>query len=253
MITLMKFVAGLVSNALTQTVRCLWNLTACLARLGLSLLCAFMATLQFAGGGSSQSKKTLMFMASTLKMSVKCGLIGVLQGLGVLTCSSPLMRAAQACSEKIKPKGVLIPCGPERSLAQRILGLNSWEDQTVSESAPKDCDTKSAPTTTKDKADAPAEKVATESPVEEFKLKPTLKIKIESSAALKRLNCPIENETPNQNAEADAWDSLVARYLQAKTIEEMDLARNEMALRHTRRYINALNEASRKKSRKEAA
>lgn len=246
MIKPIKFLSGFVSNALTQAVRCLWNLVACLASMAFSLLCVFMAALQFAGGGRNQSKKTLLLMASAFKSSLKCGLVGVLQGIGVVTCASPLMRAAQACSEGISPKGILIPCGSNRNLAQRILGLNSWEEQKVEKKAPAKPEIRLIHPPSTKKTLAATEKPANETPTAGAKPKPP-KEKPKQPINFKK------NKLTNQEDKTSAWESLVKEYLKANTIKEMDRIRNKMALEHTGNYLNALKAASRPKSRSNAA
>lgn len=234
MIKPIKFLSGFVSNALTQAVRCLWNLVACLASMAFSLLCVFMAALQFAGGGRNQSKKTLLLMASAFKSSLKCGLVGVLQGIGVVTCASPLMRAAQACSEGIRPEGILIPCRPDRNLAQRILGLNSWEEQKTEKENPKKPEIRLVRPPANE---APTAEAKPKTPPQPPKERPELK----------------KSRSTNQIAEAAAWESLVKQYLEASTIKEMNRIRNKMALEHTGNYLHALKAASRPKSRSNAA
>jgi len=101
--SVLKFLAGFLSNALTQSARCLWNTALFLTRLAVCLVCLFVSALQFAGGGSERSRKTFLVSLSALKLSLKCFATGVVQCVGVLTCASPLMRGAQACSEGITP------------------------------------------------------------------------------------------------------------------------------------------------------
>jgi hypothetical protein len=215
--SVLKFLAGLLSNALTQSARCLWNTASFLARLAVCLLCLIVAALQFAGGGSERSGKTLRVALSALRLSLECGAIGIAQCAGVLTCASPLMRGAQACSEGIRPKGVFLPCGPNRTTMQAILGLNSWEEPS----------------------EAP----------------PPREMKMVGAAKARR---PIkERAKPTRRPEAadkkaEAWEQVANRYLEARTLEDLDRIRNEMAVSHTARYLKALAAANKIRPRRAA-
>jgi hypothetical protein len=233
MIAALKFASGFASNALTQTARCLWNLVVCVVQAALSLLYAALAAGQFAGGGAKQSRKTIRFMVASARLSLRCGMVCLAQGAGVLTCASPLMRASQACSEGISPRGVFLPCGSGRSLAQRILGLNSWEDDNKSEATlvevshdPKAATENDRAAATQKKDDALAD---------------------EANPRLTKIAAPSKHDHAKTTRKIDdrsSWESLVEQYLAARTIKDTDRIRNKMASDHTRKYIRALRAAS---------
>jgi hypothetical protein len=215
--SVLKFLAGLLSNTLIQSVRCLWNAASFLALFAVFILCAATAALQFAGGGTERSRIAFRKALSSLKMSLKCCAVSAVQCVGVLTCASPLMRGAQALSEGITPRGVFLPCGRNKTPMQMILGLNSWEEPS----------------------EAP----------------PPREMKMVGAAKARR---PIkERAKPTRRPEAadkkaDAWEQVANRYLEARTLEDLDRIRNEMAVSHTARYLNALAAANKARPRRAA-
>lgn len=233
MIASLKFASGFASNALTQMARCLWNLVVCVVQAALSLLYAALAAGQFAGGGAKQSRKTIRFMVASARLSLRCGMVCLAQGVGVLTCASPLMRASQACSEGISPRGVFLPCGSGRSRAQRILGLNSWEDDNESEAALIKVSRDPKAATGGDRADSDQNKVEA--------------LAYETSPRRPKTAGPSENNRTKTTRKRDgrsSWESLVEQYLAARTIKDTDRIRNEMASDHTGKYLRALRAAS---------
>jgi hypothetical protein len=214
--SVLKFLAGFLSNTLIQSVRCLWNAVSFLALFAVSTLRAATAALQFAGGGAERSRITFRTALSSLKMSLKCCAVSAVQCVGVLTGSSPLMRGAQACSEGIKPRGLFLPRGSNRTPMQMILGLNSWENPP--EAPPKD--------------------------IECIKHPETPRQQKERAKSIRR--------PKRTSKKADAWEQVAKRYLEARTLEDLDRIRNEMAVSHTARYLNALAAASKPLSRRAA-
>lgn len=227
MIAPLKFLAGFLSNALTQSVRSMWNAASFLARLTTAIICFALSALQFAAGGSERSTKTFRLALSALKTSLKCGATALVQAIGVLTCASPLMRAGQACSEGISPKGILIPCGSDRNLMQRILGLNSWEEAPV-EPPPREIKPVASKETT---MIAPKEKPK----------------KTSTNTQAKP-----EKKSKGTDDEAASWEGLANRYLEARSIDEADRIRNRMAAEHTTRYLKALAAARKPRPRRAA-
>ena len=97
-----------------------------------------------------------------------------------------------------------------------ILGLNSWEEP--SEAPPQDTKRTTTP-------EAPRQQK-------------------ERAKSIRR--------PKRTSKKADAWDQVANRYLEARTLEDLDRIRNEMAVSHTARYLNALAAASKARPRRAA-
>lgn len=232
MIAPLKFVAGFSTNALIQSFRCLWNLLSCLVSLIFAATCLIAALLQWAGGGKDQAKRTLLASLAGLKGFLKLGPMCLLQGLALITFASPLMRAAQACSESARPNGVLTPRGIGRTPVQQMLGLNSWARDR--EPAPER-KARAIPPKPKAKAPPPKPKAKTPPPKSNgAQGKPTTK-------------------KPERDRSDPSWGLLVEQYLNARTMKEMNRIRNKMAAGHPRKYLHALSAAKKYGSRKRAA
>lgn len=235
MIATLKFLAGFVSNAATQSTRCVWNFVrfALLFPLGLSL--ALLSILQMCGGGKDQGKKTWSKAWGAIKLSLKCGCFAAIQAAAVASILSPLLRGAQACAEDIAPKGLFVPNQGPRTTAQVILGLNSWKKAERDEPAP-------TIKLTRPIKQQPIKQQ--EQPHKEAVPEPT-------KNKMKLLGNPKPKDKKKEKHEEE-WNSLVDQYINAKTMREMDSARIKMAVRYPAKYAAALASVTRKKSKKAA-
>jgi hypothetical protein len=232
----LKFAAGFLANALTQTARLSANALICLITAFVSITLLLLASLQILGGGTKQGKETARQSWACAKNSFKSGSFALLQALGLATCASPLIRAAQACSEPISPSGVFVPRDGDRNILQRALGLNSWpaqEKKDSPEAKPRAEPLRIAQTP---EPEAPKAEIATKKADSKRTPKPEIRKK-----QIDKRKC------------TKAWESLVERYLGAKSVAEMDAIRAKMALEHPVEYIRALNAARSLRSRRRAA
>lgn len=212
----LKFVAGFLSNMACQTARGAANLvrfatlgTAAIARL-------LLAALQLMGGGGDRARESAALAWSMMKSSAKSGGRSALQLSAAISLVSPLLRAAQACSERMRPCGVYAPAGRDRNLWQDILGLNCWAQE----------------------------------PEPETKQEPPRQTRRTPREATRRES--YEMPLPKPQKDDRGWLDLASAYVRARTVSEMDEVRLKMAVRHPVLYKRAL-EAARKASRRRAA
>lgn len=238
---LFKFAAGFLANALTQTARLSANAIFCLLTAFVSITLLLLASLQIIGGGTKQGKETALQSWACAKNSFKSGSFALLQALGLATCASPLIRAAQACSEPISPSGVFVPGDGDRNALQRALGLNSWSVQEKKDSHEAKPRAETLRIVQVPELEAPKAEIATKKADSERKPKPEIRKK------------QIDTKKETKKKCTKAWDSLVERYLGAKSVAEMDAIRAKMALEHPVEYIRALNAARSLRSRRRAA
>lgn len=215
-ISTVKFAAGLVANLLCQSARSAFNLFSCLVLFASCTVLFALAALQLSGGGDKKAAESAAKGYELAKRAILSGFNSALQALGVITLLSPLMRAAQACSEKIAPRGIICPVGKNRSFFQEALGINSWDQE---DEAPKP-QPKSKPTTI--------------------------------DAAKPKKAKPAKRQRNKSNE--DGWERLVQEYLSADTLRKMDDILARMAVEHPSRYAFALARAQcPKRSRQKAA
>lgn len=231
-IRILKFIAGFTANLAIQTLKAAANGAACLSLAVGSAACLALALLQLLGGGRKAARESSSASWSMAAASAKRGLYSILQAAGAVTLLSPLARAAQACSEDLKPNGVFEPAGRGRNMWQEMFGLNSWDapkERPIELKRVAECD----PPRIRAVAASANPPISMEK-IREINVEPTTKPK----ASLK-------------STEED-WNRLVREYLEAQTQAQMDAARAEMAIMYPRKYSRALVEAL-AKTRKRAA
>lgn len=214
MISCLKFFSGFLSNLACQLVRSIFNFASSVVLLFASAVMLTLCILRATGGGLSVAKSSASKAWSLFKIaSAKLG-IGTLQALGCVTMASPAVRASQACMEDIWPDGIYAPNGKGRTKLQDIFGINSWHQEEHAEP--------------EHNQERPEESVPT-----------TLK---ESKKQPKRTkNTKPKKKT--QTIDHGKWESLVEKYLKARSIEEADRIRTIMARNHPVEYLSALTAA----------
>lgn len=125
--TALKFLGGAGGNLISQGARGLGNAVSGIAQGALGTGQTALGGLQFAGGGSKQGKENLKRGISNLGQGVRSLGRGIAQTAGAATGITPVLRGAQAASEPMRMSGVYAPNAKNRTGAQDLFGLNSWE------------------------------------------------------------------------------------------------------------------------------
>lgn len=211
----LKFAAGAVGNALSQTGRAVGNTAVGVAQGARGLGRTATGALQYLGGGAEKGKESLSKGGSDLYQAGGRLLRGVAQGAGVASFVTPALRGAQAASEPFfSMSGVYAPSSPNRTSLQDLAGLDSWE-----------------------KPDAPK-------PAEEPK---DQKKPDETAVFLQGL----EREQKKRDQDrADAWKNLVHQYRAAKTEKERKELRRKMRQLSPMRYQQAVEAGMKRLARK---
>lgn len=123
-----KFAAGFVANLLCQSMRSAFNLVAFAALSAYCVVAAALAALKLAGGGRRDASELGGKAWRAAKSAGRAGLASLLQAAGAATLVSPMIRAAQACSERMSPRGLISPAGKNLNFWQETFGINSWDD-----------------------------------------------------------------------------------------------------------------------------
>lgn len=215
-ISLLKFSAGFVSNFICQLIRATANGILCVLMAASCLITAILGLLQFAGGGKEIGEKTAKKALLYAKSSAISFAYFFCQLIATSSLVGPLVRGAQACSEKMTPEGIYAPTGPNRTLWQIMLGLNSWE---------RKCDQQKA---------AP---IVVTPPQQNKK-----------ALAQKQIAKTIRPSKPKK----EDWNFLVEKYISSRTIEESTKVREKMAIRYPSKYKKALSWASASSKRRPA-
>lgn len=118
-----KFVGGAVTNAGTQTAFGLGNLAKGLARGVDGAVETGVGGLQYLGGGGKKAKKKLGSGVSKIATGGGEALKGIAQLGGALSGITPLIRGAQASTERFGPMS------PNRNWLQKTFGLNAEEPE----------------------------------------------------------------------------------------------------------------------------
>lgn len=213
LLSVIKFAAGLVSNALCQTIRFAANVVRASSLGAFSLVALLLAILQLIGGGKKQSVESACYAWRAAKASLTAAGIAILQALGVLTMLSPLARAAQACAEGVAPKGIIAPSAEDRNFWQGVFGMNSW-------TKPPESDNK----ITSKKLAAPPKK---------------------TSPPVGAREKPKQKRQKKKRTDKPAWGGLAEAYLSSKSLSDMNKIRARMAVEFPIEYARALKEASR--------
>jgi hypothetical protein len=126
LLTVPKFVAGAAANAVTQAGRGVGNIVGGAAKSALGAARMGLGGLQMIGGGVEPGWDNVKAgWGAAQDAGLQIGK-GVLQGAGVVTGATPLLRGAQAASEKITDiSGIYSPKG--KNSWQDIFGMNSWK------------------------------------------------------------------------------------------------------------------------------
>lgn len=125
LLTVPKFAAGAASNFVTQSGRALGNVVAGGAKSALSAARVGLGGLQMLGGGREPGWDNVKKgWEGAEKAGLQIGR-GALQAAGALSGATPLLRGAQAASEKITDvSGVYSPKG--KGTLQDMFGMNNW-------------------------------------------------------------------------------------------------------------------------------
>lgn len=209
----LMFVSGFVSNLACQALRCAFNLVGFALMSLLGTMGTLVGLLRVAGGGGEKGSELCRSSWSRIKRAAGMFASATLQLLGVVSLVTPLLRAAQASSERLSVNGVYAPSSPNRGRWQGLFGLNSWEPLEPAPSRPK----KVAMAVAK-----PKTKGALPKPEQAW------------------------TKNPRPNSHEEEWTLLAEMYLRCRTREEADRIRLKMATRHPRRYLAALNATERR-------
>jgi hypothetical protein len=158
LLTVPKFAAGAASNFVTQSGRALGNVVAGGAKSALSAARVGLGGLQMLGGGREPGWDNVKKgWEGAEKAGLQIGR-GALQAAGALSGATPLLRGAQAASEKITDvSGVYSPKG--KGTLQDMFGMNNWGGSKGAEK-PGESEARSKPTS---RATAGQQKVASNS------------------------------------------------------------------------------------------
>lgn len=257
----LMFLAGFVSNLACQTVRATTNALGSVLFAAIGSVGLLVGLLRLLGGGKDKGLQLCSLSWVLLRKGIVMLLRSAVQAIGVATMATPLLRAAQASSEKFAIQGLYSPSSGKRSTLQKLLGLNSWQREdrwrVVDEGGPK---RKPAPKPRvaleppKEKArpklvNLPAAHVAPAVPQEKARPKvvdlpppkvASVKVKVE-----KKVRRPRKPKISEELKRKD-WENLAEMYFQCKTQRDADRIRLAMASRHPLLYLDALEAASSK-------
>jgi len=105
MILPIKFAAGFLGNALTQTARLSANLVFCLVAALFSIALLLLASLQFIGGGTKQGKETARQSWACAKNSFKSGSFALLQADHPAHQGGPGLLGDHLPQRRLRPQG----------------------------------------------------------------------------------------------------------------------------------------------------
>lgn len=203
-LSIFKFAAGFISNCVCQLARAACNGALSVFMALSCITTAFLSLLQFIGGGKNISKETASKAFFYARSSIAAAFAFLCQTVAAVSFIGPLVRGAQACSEKIKPEGIYSPTSPNRNFWQVLFGLNSWEQPTqIATIKPEPQQKKTAPT---------------------------------KQVTVKQITKAVQTTRPKKQD----WDFLVEQYLSCQTIDQMNKARKKMALRYPSKYRKAM-------------
>lgn len=236
----LMFLAGFVSNLACQTVRATTNALGSVLFAAIGSVGLLVGLLRLLGGGKDKGLQLCSLSWVLLRKGIVMLLRSAVQAIGVATMATPLLRAAQASSEKFAIQGLYSPSSGKRSTLQKLLGLNSWQREdrwrVVDEGGPK-------------RKPAPKPRVALAVPQEKARPKvvdlpppkvASVKVKVE-----KKVRRPRKPKISEELKRKD-WENLAEMYFQCKTQRDADRIRLAMASRHPLLYLDALEAASSK-------
>jgi hypothetical protein len=207
----LKFAAGFASNLVAQIVRAICNLFGSIALLLAVLVLGILALLQFVGGGKRHAHETASLSWVYLKCAAGMVFSSTLQALGIISLIGPSVRAAQACTEGIFPKGIYAPNHQSLNFWQSVFGLNSWQ------------------------------------PYPKKEVKVTVQQReVETPVRQQRKNVAKTNPTMRvvrKKPTSPDWTSAVREHLESTTREKRDTTRISMAVKHPVLYMKALKAA----------
>jgi len=210
----LKFVAGATGNALSQTGRSVGNIVGGVAQGAYGLGQGALSAAQRASGGREEAGETCRRSGENLGSGLGKIATGLAQGLGVATVASPIMRGAQAVTEPVfSISGVYAPASGKRTRFQDIMGLDSW-----------------------DKPKPPSEDKPEEKPAQAPKPRARSSSRTKRDPAAKFLKNLERHEKesadrdPSQpKPQPEEWQRLVGLYKAARTKEERDDIKRQMA------------------------
>lgn len=200
------FVAGFLGNLICQAARAMLNIVASVLAFALAATRLLLGSLMILGGGWRKGADLCASAWEAAKISGASLAVGCVQGLGAATLVTPMLRGAQASSEKFSMQGVYAPNAPNRTKGQNVFGLNSWE-------AP--------PQEQKTEIELPA-------------------IKEEVKKKVRRTNVATATKPKRSSKE---WEELAHKYLESRTSGDADRIRYMMATKHPLLYLKALRAA----------
>lgn len=221
------FIAGFLGNLLSQAARAALNFAVSTLEFALATMTLFVGVLMLLGGGREKGKASCYGAHKRIKKSARSLAVGLAQAAGAVTLVTPLLRGAQASSERFRMRGIYAPNSPNRTKVQSAFGLDAWEP------APE----------------APRMKKVERGPdlsdlkVENKKAIPSLAdIRVEERGPIPRMKV-VAAARPKLAAKNAEWESLARAYLESRTSRDADRIRLKMATQHPLLYLKALKTA----------
>lgn len=224
MYALLMFPAGFLGNFVCQTTRALGNFALSSISLSLATMQMTLGALMILGGGRDKGRACCSRAWKRAKGATRRLVVGTAQGLGAATFATPLLRGAQASSERFAMQGLYSPSAPGTTHIQSVFGLNSWNTDTEQ---PKK-EIRSATTRpARNKVKAPAARTKNRIPKNEA---------IFATDQTKTLAA----EAKREKVAPPEWSALVSQYLASRTSRDMETVRRRMATKHPLLYLRAL-------------
>lgn len=212
MYALLMFPAGFLGNFVCQTTRSLGNISVSSIALASAATQMILGTLMVLGGGRNKGRAHCSRSWTKIKKSIKSLGVGAAQGVGAVTLVTPMLRGAQASSERFVMQGIYSPRAAGTTRFQSVFGLNSWEVEPP----------KAEPKKT-------AQKTKAVKPAETHRKTKSRPVDTKMTTKAKRTN---KNEPE--------WGVLVSQYLASRTASDIDRARRRMATKYPLLYLRAL-------------